>query len=229
MTKANELDFPDSDIFALADMEADALYEMSIQAFNLEQTANQTPTVITGIVTDSFFETDDNLWIERVEYSKDDDEHYVTLKRTNKTEYESMGCYCGDSLTYDMETSEGCANYFIQTSQGIYVFPRPNATGRVRIYVKDTPVINWGVPTAKIIIPRVSANLLAIATALMYRDIENTNEYEKLRSKYTQYMEIYKGRLAKGSRSIQMNTKKNHYTYKESDYLMGMGGNNRKY
>lgn len=230
LTRANEADFPDDEIFSLADIEADALYEMSIQAFHLEQTANQQPTVITGIVDDSFFETDDNLWIERVEYSRNDDEHYIQLKRTNKTEYESKGCSCGTgyyngSLTYDMESSQYCANYYIQTSQGIHVYPRPNDTGRVRIYVKDSPVINWGDPNAKILIPNVSANLLAIATALMYRDIENNNEYDKLRGKYNQYLELYRKRLSTGSRGIKMKVVSTNFKESESLKNKYFGGN----
>lgn len=207
LTRSNSVDFPDSEIALLADMEADYLYELSIQGEHLEQTENQQPTVLTYTVTDNFVETPHNLWIERVEYSKDGVK-FKTLTRTNKTEYETiLGCRCDtNSLTNDL-VDIGCADYFIQTSQGIHVFQLPNTTGKVKIYVKDSPVINWTDPNYEILMPKVPTNMLAIATALMYRDIENTNEYDKLFAKYTRWLETMKKRIGKGSRTIQMRTK----------------------
>lgn len=204
LTRANSRDLPDTEIAILANPEADYLYEISIQAYHLEQTKNQTPTVITYTKTGDFEPTDHNLWIERVEYAADG-ENYCQLKRTNKTEYLAMGCKCDSgSLTNDL-ISENCTNYFIQTSQGIHVFPAGNSSGgTVKIYIKDTPVIDWSDDNYEILLPNVPINLLALKTALMYRDINDTNLLTFLQGEYAAKFQTFEKRLAQGGRSIQM-------------------------
>lgn len=210
LTRANQLDFPNNEIAQLADMEADYLYELSVQSEHLEQTKDQTPTVLTGTLTSNFVPTDHNIWIERVEYAADGI-NFKQLKRTNKTEYETnMGCRCEiGSLTNDL-ISEECTNYYIQTSQGVHIFPAGTTNGVYNIYIKDTPVIDWDDDNYEILLPNVPVNILVIGTALMYRDIENTNEYDKLFTKYDRYLQTHKKRLNKGSRVVQMKVK-SHY------------------
>lgn len=212
LTRSSELDFPDDEIAILAQIEANKLYELSIQQEHIEQTKNQTPTVLPfNNVSDSFIPMDDhNLWIERVEYSRAGEENYSVLKRTNKTEYESFGCSCvNDSLTNNL-TDSGCTEFFIQTTQGIYVFPSGSTNIDVKVYVKDTPVIDWLDNDYEILIPNVAVDLLMIATALMYRDIENTNEFNKLKLKYDDLMSVHMNRLNKGSRVIKMRRASEH-------------------
>lgn len=207
LSRANEQDLPDEEIAVLAQIEANKLYEMSVQAWNQEQTKDQTPTVLsfTGVTTD-FIPTNDNLWIERVEYKADGATFYKPLKRTNKTEYESMGCVCEPNSLTDALISTECTNYFIQTSEGVHVFPIGSSAAGidVKIYIKDTPAIDWNDNSYNIKIPIIADDLLTISTALLYRDIENTNEFNKLKLKYDELMELYKKRLRKGARVFNM-------------------------
>lgn len=203
LTRANTRDLPDTEIAILADPEADFLYELSIQGNHLEQTANQTPTVLTFTMTDDFQATDHNLWIERVEASIDSGDTHTILTRTNKTEYDKYISECERSLTDQLAVSDSCPTHFIQTSQGIHVFPMAASVDTV-IYVKDTPVIDWTTGGNDILLPNVPINLLALKTALMYRDINDTNQLQFLQGEYAAKLGVFMKRIAKGGRTIQM-------------------------
>lgn len=209
LSRANVLDFPNTEIAIMAQIEANKLYELSVQAWNQEQTKDQTPTVLSfNALISNFIPTDDNLWIERVEYSRDGT-FYYPLKRTNKTEYEGFGCVCTTGSLTDDLVADGCADYFIQTSQGIHVFPiGGTTTGSVRIYIKDTPVIDWTDMSYTILIPNVAVDLITVATALLYKDIENTNGFNKLKIKYDDLMKVYQTRLRKGGHTFRMKVSK---------------------
>ena len=205
LTRANDRDLSNADIEILANPQADFLYELTIQGYQLEQTANATPTVYNFNMVTDFQITEQNLWIERVEVSVDGGESHYELKRTNKTEYNAYlkECNRNRSLTDDL-VEDADATHFIQTSQGIHVFP-VRATGMdVVIYVKDTPSIDWGNPAYEILLPNVPVNLLALKTALMYRDIEDTNRLEWLQGEYNEKFRAFEKRIAKGGRVIQM-------------------------
>jgi len=199
LTDTNEQDFPDSEIAVFGQMEIDKLYEMAIEGYAYEQTKNQQPTVYTLNVTDNFVETEDNLWIERVEFSRNGKDYY-TLQKTNKQDYEAMGCSCDSgSLTNDLE-SKTCANYYIQTSQGVHVFPIGDGSGIVKIYVKDHPVIDWNNNNYNILIPNISDTIIVTGTALMYRNIHNTNEYDRLYNVYQSFLKLFEKRIKRGKR-----------------------------
>jgi len=204
LTRANSRDLTDSDIEILANPEADYLYELSIQAYHLEQTAVTAPTVLTYVMTTSFQATDHNLWIERVEVSIDGGDSFYQIQKTNKTDYNLEAAECGGlSLTDQLAVTDSRPTHFIQTSEGINVFPMA-ASVTTNIYVKDTPVIDWANPNFEILLPNVPINLLALKTALMYRDINDTNQLQFLQSQYNDKFEVFQKRLAKGGRVIQM-------------------------
>jgi hypothetical protein len=208
LTRANTRDFPDTEIATLANPEADYLYELSIQGEHLQQTKNQTPTVLSfSNVTADFIPTNHNLWIERVEVSATGENNYTRLARTNDTEYNlhnDNACMCSDESLTDALTSKSCPTSFIQTSEGLRVFPIPAGGLDVKVYIKDTPVINWTSGSYELKIPNVGNQLLALRTALMYRDIEKTGQKETLEAQYAIKFKTFNKRISKGSRIIQM-------------------------
>lgn len=204
LTRANTRDLSDAQIAMLATPEADYLYELSIQSYHLEQTKNAIPTVYTYTMTDDFQETPHNLWIERVEVSIDGGDTFYQVDKTNKTEFDDYTTECSNgSLTNLLAQTDGRPDKFIQTSQGIHIFPMAPSV-ITKIYVKDTPTIDWNDGNAEIILPNVPINLLALKTALMYRDINDTNRLEFLNNEYNNKFAVFMKRLSKGGRTIQM-------------------------
>jgi len=208
LTRANTRDLPDDKIAILADPEADYLYELSIQGHHLEQTENATPTVYTYNMSDDFQITPHNLWIERVEAKVSGHDYFTQMQRTNKTEYLAHLESCKNSLTDELDeaTNYDCPRYFMQTSQGIHVFPIDDPV-EVKVYVKDTPEIDWNNDNYEILLPDVPINLLALKTALMYRDINDTNTLQFLERQYAEKFAVFEKRIAKGGRVIQMGMK----------------------
>lgn len=207
-TGANERDLSNDDIAILANPEADYLYELSIQASHLQQTKNQNPTVLTYIMNTNFQPTDHNLWIERVEASVDNGQSYTTLKRTNNAEYNLHKEECGESLTDELAKRNDKPEYFVQSSQGITIFPMSSEV-ITKLYIKDTPVINWGDTNSEILLPNVPTLLLALKTAMMYRDIDDIGRLTSIQNDYDEKFKAFTKRLAKGGRVIQMAQKNN--------------------
>ena len=204
LTRANALDLTDSDIATLANPEADYLYELTIQGYHLQQTQNQTPTVLTFTQTVPFQATDNNLWIEQVNVSVDGGVSFYQIERTNNTDFIGYLDKCGGgSLTDQLAETDGRPTHFVQTSQGINVFPMAPSV-ITKIYIKNTPVIDWNNLSYNILLPKVPINLLALKTALMYRDINDTNQLAFLEKEYAAKFRIFEKRIAKGGRSMQM-------------------------
>jgi len=204
LVDANPRDFSDAEIARLANPEANYLYEIAIQGQHLQQTKNAIPTVLTYTMTAPFQQTDHNLWIERVEVSVDGGESFYRIDRTNNADFELWVNSCGGgSLTDQLAEDDARPTSFVQTSQGINIFPMAPSV-ITKIYIKDTPEIDWNDDNYEILLPNVPIQLLALGTAILYRDIQDVGRLNELKSQYNEKFRIFDKRIDKGGRVIQM-------------------------
>lgn len=190
LTRSNERDYTDSEIQRNIDNEYYMLQEKLKRAWKVEWTGTELPTIYDLTPTSSFINTDPNLHIERVEVSADGGENWRRITRTTYHDYNltsSGACSCQHSLT-DALADTSCTKHFIQTAEGLHIFPIPDSGIQVKVYARDDEVIDWNDPSFVPRLPRFAHRLLTLKAAMMYRDLEDTNELQFIFNEYNTLM-----------------------------------------
>ena len=214
LTGANYDDYLESEIERNMEQEYIFIQHKLKSSFRIEHTANQTPTVLTFNTTTDFIPTDINLHIERVEVSSDGQRWYK-LDRTNKTTYNeglsNNTCRCDTRSFTDAITDPGCPASFVQTTEGIHVFPVPESGLDVRVYVKDSDTLNWSLGSSEPRIEEFAHRLLSLKASLLYRDIENTGNLQFILSEYSKWDNALNEHINEGGKVIKMSYKQDLY------------------
>lgn len=217
LTRANTRDYTDTEIESNIDREYSMLQELLKKSQRVEWTGGNYPVLFDfGGITDTFIQTSPNLHIERVEVSINGGDSWYPVSRTDKTTYNTASannsCYCSKrSLTDALEDGGNPIN-FIQTTSGIQVFPIPEDDSiDVNIYVKESEDIDWNNPLFVPNLPDFAHRLLTLKAALLYRDIEDTNELTFLKNDYNELYKVFLDHISEGGKVINMGMKFRKY------------------
>jgi len=218
LTRSNDKDYTDAEIENNIDQEYAYLQQIAIEEGKPVYGSGSGISVIDLAMATTFASTPPNLNINRVEAEVDG--CWRVLKCTDTTLYggpfPDVSCYCGyqnsctacKSLT-NILGHEAFPLWYIQTNNGIEVFPLPEAASlplNVKIYHEDAHTLDWvGGDTP--ILPAFAHRLLSLKAALLYRDIEEANdlqflnsEYSRLLAKFADSLNDYKNKASKISK-----------------------------
>lgn len=219
MTKTNAADYSDSEIQHNINQEYKALQDILKTQSRVEWADED--SVIDLTMNISFASLPPNVAIKRVEVSKAGEDKFKTIKRTTYHDYEASslnGCgFCGKSLTGAL-SHEGCTQKFIQTVEGIHVFPVPEDGMNVKIYINEDETIDWNDNSFAPRLPAFAHRLLTLKASMLYRDIEQVGSLEWIMSEYTNLYRDFMRHVKQGGKIINMKTKHNRLNYPGSDY-----------
>lgn len=213
LTRANECDYTDEEICCHLQNEYKLLQELLNHEGKVEYTQSNSPLSYTVAGGTTFFNTDPNLHIQRIEVSTAGEDKWCSPTQTTYQEYGDFssnccGCDC-NSLSAAMD-GDGCVcecdKYYIQTSDGIHIFPNNDGTD-VRIWTRGTDELDCNDPNYVPKIPAFAHRLMTLKAALMFRDIENTNELDFLLSEYNNLFALFNKHIKSGGKIIQMRNK----------------------
>lgn len=210
ITRSNIRDYTDAEIQRNIDEEYKKLQSMMQREGRIEWV----PELFTFTMTDDFQVTNPNLHIERVETSTDGGENWYPVTRTTYHNYAlamSQGCKCEKNALTDAFDSTSCPQQYIQTNEGIHVFPVPDGGMQTKIYTRGFDVIDWTDPTFEPKLPMQFHRLLSLNAGLMYRDLEDTNELEWLNNEYNKLWSMFLEHIKEGGQVVQMRKKKKRY------------------
>jgi hypothetical protein len=215
LTGANYDDYLESEMERNMEQEYIFIQHKLKSSFRIELTESIYPTVytFTSIATD-FIPTEMNLHIERVEVSTDGT-NWHRVERTNKTVYntavDNNSCSCSNESFTNAITKNGCPANFIQTTEGIHVFPVPTDGFDVKVYVKSADTLNWNLGNSEPRLEGFAHRLLSLKASLLYRDIENTGNLEFILSEYSKWDNALNAHINEGGKVIRMSYKQDLY------------------
>lgn len=210
ITRANSRDYTDEEIERNIDEEYKKLQSMMQREGRIEWI----PTVYDFTINSSTFGTQPNLNIQRVDVRRPGSTYWKTIDRTTYHDYmmaeKSEYCSCGKTLTRDLERT-CCPEKYVQTTEGMHVFPVPSTGLDVKVYTRGFDVIPWGSTTYEPLLPIEFHRLLSLKAGMMYRDLEDTNSLEWIKDEYKELFDMFLEDIKEGGSVKQMSNKKKKY------------------
>lgn len=222
LTRSNDRDYTDAEIENNINQEYYYLQQIAIEEGKPVYGSGAGLSVIDLAMATTFASTIPNLNINRVEAEIDG--CWKVLTCTDSTKYggpfRKPVCCCGyqgtcgccQSLT-EILGDEGTPCWYIQTNNGIEVFPLPEAASlplNVKVYHEDCHALNWvGGDTP--VIPKYVHRLLSLKAALLYRDIEEANDLQFLNNEYNILLAKFIDSLKGQAKILQMHFKTKRY------------------
>lgn len=196
---ANTIDYTDTQIERNIENEYYKLQELLKNGQRIKWTPNATINkqsevdyTLNDILTD-----DNSMHITRVEVSVDGGESWYQIKRTDEISFKNEN----DGSYTDALNEVGDPKYFIQSTNGISVFPIQE-TYSINIYYKEDEDISWG-STNEIELSRFAQRLVTLRAAMLYPHI-TTTRLDACKTEYADLYKVFLSHISEGGKVIKM-------------------------